>query len=113
MGGQHPELTTAAALRAAADAHPPRWAVLTTQLARRRRSFHPAPLPQEPTPAHPHPPACSWAKYRMEITGREALSIILEKRRLERAGKSSSAMCRDEDAACEIPLESTSSKQQS
>jgi hypothetical protein len=49
----------------------------------------------------------------MEITGREALSIILEKRRLERAGKSSSAMCRDEDAACEIPLESTSSKQQS
>jgi hypothetical protein len=38
-----------------------------------------------------------WAKYRMEVTGREAMDIILSKRKVQ-----DSAMCTPEKE-CEIP----------
>ncbi|GLC37420.1 hypothetical protein PLESTB_001589300 [Pleodorina starrii] len=37
-----------------------------------------------------------WAKYRTQLTGREALEVLLERRKLEAAGKAS---CRTVDAA--------------
>jgi hypothetical protein len=42
----------------------------------------------------------------MEVTGREALSVILERRRQAAAagGEAPGSLCSDEDAACEIPL---------
>lgn len=49
---------------------------------------------------------CRWAKYRMEVTGREPMAIVLEKRRAEREGRNAAEMCRQqqgsEGAACEV-----------
>lgn len=50
------------------------------------------------------------AKYRMEITGREALSVILERRR---KGEAAGSLCNTPDAACEIPAKAGSSSSKS
>jgi hypothetical protein len=47
-----------------------------------------------------------WAKYRTQITGREALDVILARHKAEQQGKTGS-LCRDADgnvaAACDLP----------
>lgn len=48
-----------------------------------------------------------WAKYRMQVTGREVLEILLQRRQAQTAG----SLCNDEDTACEI-VSATSSQQQ-
>uniref|UniRef100_A0A383VJS5 Thiol-disulfide oxidoreductase DCC n=1 Tax=Tetradesmus obliquus TaxID=3088 RepID=A0A383VJS5_TETOB len=53
-----------------------------------------------------------WAKYRTQITGREALDVILARHRAEQEGRTGS-LCRDSDgnvtAACDLPGASSSS----
>ena len=45
-----------------------------------------------------------WAKYRTQLTGREALGVILQRRRAEGAGGGDKgSLCTDEAAACEVP----------
>lgn len=49
-----------------------------------------------------------WAKYRTQITGREALEVILARRRAEAAGRGGAgSLCRDAEGsasgACELP----------
>eukprot|EP00775_Hariotina_reticulata_P006325 gene6325-6560_t len=50
-----------------------------------------------------------WAKYRTQITGREALEVILARHRAEQEGRGNAgSLCRDADgnltaAACELP----------
>lgn len=52
-----------------------------------------------------------WAKYRTQITGREALEVILQRHRAQNAG----SLCRTtdgstaEDAACQLPAGGASS----
>uniref|UniRef100_A0A7S0WLG8 Thiol-disulfide oxidoreductase DCC n=1 Tax=Chlamydomonas leiostraca TaxID=1034604 RepID=A0A7S0WLG8_9CHLO len=52
-----------------------------------------------------------WAKYRMEVTGREAMAIIIERQRAAAAagGRVAGSACADADAACELPASSSSS----
>jgi hypothetical protein len=55
-----------------------------------------------------------WAKYRTQITGREALDVILARHKAEQEGKTGS-LCRDADgnvtAACDLPAGSSSNPQ--
>lgn len=49
-----------------------------------------------------------WAKYRTQITGREALEVILARHRAQQAGEAvAGSLCRDGDGsltqACELP----------
>ncbi|WIA08692.1 hypothetical protein OEZ85_008117 [Tetradesmus obliquus] len=57
-----------------------------------------------------------WAKYRTQITGREALDVILARHRAEQEGRTGS-LCRDSDgnvtAACDLPGASSSSSSSS
>jgi hypothetical protein len=50
-----------------------------------------------------------WAKYRTQITGREAMEVILQRRAAEAAGKGDAgSLCGEEGtdgaAACEVPV---------
>ncbi len=45
---------------------------------------------------------CSWAKYRTQVTGRDPLEAILEKRRKERDGKSATAGCAEDAEFCDV-----------
>lgn len=49
-----------------------------------------------------------WAKYRTQITGREALEVILQRRKAEAAGNVGGSLCRNADGsisneACDLP----------
>ena len=48
----------------------------------------------------------------MEVTGREALSVILARRQQAEQGMLSGTQCGDEDSACEIPLRGQQQQQQ-
>lgn len=50
-----------------------------------------------------------WAKYRMEVTGREPLAVVLEKRRARMAGGEGVAMCRTDDATSMAAADCSSS----
>lgn len=53
-----------------------------------------------------------WAKYRTQLTGREALGAILERRRAEAAGAGDKgSLCADDAAACEVPAGRAAGKQ--
>ncbi len=46
-----------------------------------------------------------WAKYRTELTGREALGVILQRRAAEAAGRGDDgSLCGDDATECEVPL---------
>lgn len=45
-----------------------------------------------------------WAKYRTQLTGREALEVILQRRAAEAAGLGDKgSLCTGDEAACELP----------
>ncbi|KAI8467203.1 MAG: hypothetical protein J3K34DRAFT_431482 [Monoraphidium minutum] len=46
-----------------------------------------------------------WAKYRTQLTGREALGVILQRRAAEAAGRGEAgSLCADDATECDVPV---------
>jgi predicted DCC family thiol-disulfide oxidoreductase YuxK len=46
-----------------------------------------------------------WAKYRTQLTGREAMEVIMQRRKALLAGQGAAgSLCKDEDVECALPV---------
>ena len=54
-----------------------------------------------------------WAKYRTQLTGREAMEVIMQRRNALAAGKGAAgSLCKDDDTECVLPVTAGANQQQ-